>query len=97
MHSATIAEIGALWAATSPAALIITEDKKMTTTIATTTIGTRHEAGTDWPITLTLSRFAPEGKRPLWTLAVVCRGTASESWGYSRKADALAAFDRAAR
>lgn len=96
MHDATVEEIGALLGATSPGALAVpVAPVATTTTIATATIGHRHAEGVDWPITLTLTRWAKNNKRPLWTLSVVCRGIASESWGYSRKADALAAFDRA--
>lgn len=65
-----------------------------TTTIASATVSRRPAEGTDWPVNVTLDRYAPPGKRPLWTLTVICRGVAEGAQGYSRRSDALAAYNR---
>ena len=65
-----------------------------TIAIAATTVGRRPAEGTDWPVDVTLTRWAPAGRRPLWTVAVTCRGAAEGAQGYSRRSDALAAYNR---
>ena len=64
------------------------------TTIAATTVGRRPAEGTDWPVNVSLDRWAPAGRRPVWTLTVTCRGIAEGAQGYSRRSDALAAYNR---
>ncbi|NBW77135.1 MAG: hypothetical protein EBR34_15275 [Sphingomonadaceae bacterium] len=62
------------------------------------TVGHRTECGTDWPINVSLSRFAPSGhKRPVWTVTTTCRGIAEDSKDYNRKADAVAAYQSLVR
>jgi hypothetical protein len=65
-----------------------------TITLAATTVGRRPAEGTDWPVNVSLDRYAPAGRRPVWTLTVTCRGIAEGAQGYSRKVDAMAAYGR---
>ena len=58
------------------------------------TVGHRHAEGTDWPVNVTLDRYAPAGKRPVWTLTVTCRGIAEGAQGYSKQANAKGAYAR---
>ena len=64
------------------------------TTVASATVGHRPAEGTDWPVVVGLTRYAPAGKRPVWTITTICRGIAEGSCGYSRRSDALAAYTR---
>ena len=68
--------------------------RPITTTIAATTVGRRPAEGTDWPVDVSLTRWAPAGRRPIWTLTVTCRGIAEGAQGYSRRSDALGAYNR---
>lgn len=68
--------------------------RPITTTLAATTVGRRPAEGTDWPVNVSLDRYAPAGRRPLWTVTVTCRGIGEGAQGYSRRSDALAAYDR---
>jgi len=63
----------------------------MTSTIKTATVSTRTIAGTDYPVDVTLTRFAPAGRRPTWTVATVCNGVADcgQEWRTRRDADAF--------
>jgi hypothetical protein len=51
----------------------------MTTILSTARKSTRTINGTDFPVNVVMSRFAPRGKRPVFTAALVCNGTAITS------------------
>lgn len=60
----------------------------MTTTIFSDTGRTNRTTGATWVVTVT--RFAPAGRRPVWTVADVCDGIGEGARDYRTRREALA-------
>jgi hypothetical protein len=60
----------------------------MRTILSTTKLGAHIINGTEFPMVAQLSRFAPTGRRPVYTVAQVCNGDVHTSDDYRRRRDA---------
>jgi hypothetical protein len=66
--------------------------RNMTTTLETTTIGTEHINGTDWPVLKTLTRQEAGGKRTIYTVTTIVNGMARATRAFTTKRAALSYY-----